>query len=172
MANEPMPENVKQAFLEAVAQGLTVTKAAQRAGRPRMYFYEQRRIDEQFRLEWADANEQGSDLLEEEARRRAVEGVSQPHYDKDGNLKYVKVEYSDTLLIMLLKAARPAKFRDSFKADASDEDMSNSSAANAMDRLIMALDQVSSAINKTPPVQQIEGVVAEVVELKKDENNG
>ena len=50
-----------------------------------------------------------ADILEDEVDRRAVEGVEKPvgwHKGKPGG--YVR-EYSDTLLIFLLKGDRPEK---------------------------------------------------------------
>jgi hypothetical protein len=58
------------------------------------------------------ARDDAADLLEAEARRRAVEGVEKPtgwHQGKPGG--YVR-EYSDLLLIFLLKGVRPEKYRD------------------------------------------------------------
>ena len=162
---EVMDPDVRQAFLEGISQGLTPTKAAQRAQKPRLYFYHWRRMDHTFKVEWDDANEQGADLLEEEARRRAVNGVETPVYDKDGNLKYTKVEYSDTLLHTLLKAARPAKFRESFRPDASDDDMSNPGSSSAMERLTLALEQVAESISKQT-AKEVEAQEAKVIEAE------
>ena len=55
--------------------------------------YKWRDDDEAFAAEWEDAIEEGTDALEDEAIRRAK--------DK-----------SDTLLIFMLKARRPEKFKD------------------------------------------------------------
>jgi hypothetical protein len=57
------------------------------------------------------ALEQAADLLEAEARRRAVEGVTKPIMYKDKVATTVQ-EYSDTLLIFLLKGTRPQKYRE------------------------------------------------------------
>ena len=69
------------------------------------------KTDEKFGDMVKHAKECYADLLEAEARRRAVEGVAVPKFNKDQLLMYVR-EYSDTLLAMLLRAERPAKFRD------------------------------------------------------------
>ena len=51
-------------------------------------------------------------MLEREARRRAVEGVEEPvGFYKGEPSAYVR-KYSDTLLIFLMKGARPDKYRD------------------------------------------------------------
>lgn len=51
-------------------------------------------------------------VLLDEARRRAVEGCTRTYYDKSGNVTRVEVEYSDSLMAMLLRAAFPETFRD------------------------------------------------------------
>jgi hypothetical protein len=50
-------------------------------------------------------------VLEQEAHRRAVEGIDKPVYYKGDLVDTVK-EYSDTLLIVLLKGNAPEKYRD------------------------------------------------------------
>jgi len=91
------------------------------------------------------AKEVAADHLEAEAIRRAVEGTTKirthngqmimiPAYTPDGQpiidaetgkillVPLIDHEYSDTLLIFLLKAARPAKFRDRYEPPAEDTD--------------------------------------------------
>ena len=53
----------------------------------------------------------GADMLEDEAVRRAKDGVERPVYQGGKLVGHVQ-EYSDTLLIFLLKGARPEKYRD------------------------------------------------------------
>ena len=64
-----------------------------------------------FAAEWEDAVESGTDLMEDEMRRRAVEGVDEPKFH-DGQICGYARRYSDTLLIFMLKARRPEKFKD------------------------------------------------------------
>ena len=80
-------------FLVAFAQSGIVTEAAKEAGRSRKTVYLLREKDDSFREAWACAEEQAADELEGIARKRAEEG-------------------SDTLLIFLLKARRPERFRE------------------------------------------------------------
>jgi len=67
---------------------------------------------------WAEAIEAGTDYLEDEARRRAAEGVSKPVFYQGEQCGSVQ-EFSDTLLIFLLKGRRPEKFRDNINLDVS-----------------------------------------------------
>lgn len=80
------------AFLGALAAGNSVTASCQAAGVGRVSVYEWRHDDEAFADQWDDAVEQSVDLLEDEARRRAM-------------------AQSDTLLIFLLKSRRPSIYR-------------------------------------------------------------
>ena len=73
--------------------------------------YEWRDDDPKFAQEWKKAIEVGADLLEEEALRRAVQGVQRPVY-QGGRLVGNVREYSDTLLIFLLKGAKPQKYAE------------------------------------------------------------
>jgi len=69
--------------------------------------------DPAFAAAWEDAEEVAADRLEDEARRRAVEGVAEPLVsggklvrDDDGQPIMVR-RYSDNLLLALIKARRP-----------------------------------------------------------------
>ena len=61
---------------------------------------------------WADAKEAAADVLEGEGFRRAVRGWDEPVF-YEGRRVGSKRRYSDQLLTLLLKAARPDKFRES-----------------------------------------------------------
>src|SRR5262249_41823191 len=63
-----------------------------------------------------EAGQEGTDRLEEEARRRAVDGVPDFRLDRHGN-EHPFVRYSDTLLMFLLKARDPAKYRGHVKVE-------------------------------------------------------
>lgn len=108
--NELTPK-VKGRFLSALSRGYSVAHACRMVRISRVTVYNHRRDDEEFRLAWDDAVDEGTDLLEDEARRRALEGVVEPIFHKGVEVTQVK-RYSDTLLIFLLKGRRPAKFRD------------------------------------------------------------
>lgn len=87
----------KEAFLDALREGATVKKACATVQVGRSTMYRERDNDPDFAAEWEDAYDEGADVLEAEAFRRATEMGS------------------DTLLIFLLKARRPEKFRDNVK---------------------------------------------------------
>lgn len=101
----------KVEFLELLADGCTVTKAARQIGMTRQGLYKARGEDEAFAAAWADAEEQGTDTLEDEAIRRARDGFDKPVFQGGQQVGVVR-EHSDTLLIFMLKARRPEKFKD------------------------------------------------------------
>jgi hypothetical protein len=84
--------------LAALRETGAVRYACQAAAVGRSTAYRHRQADEGFALAWADALEDACDELEAEARRRAKEG-------------------SDQLLMFLLKAHRPAVYRDSHRVE-------------------------------------------------------
>ncbi len=56
--------------------------------------------------------------LEDEARRRAYDGWLEPVFHKGVKVGTVR-KFSDTLLIVLLKAHKPEKYRENIKMDVS-----------------------------------------------------
>jgi hypothetical protein len=121
----PLSSSTRQRFLEGLAEGLTVKAAAEKAGRghPRR-FYELRAEDAEFAASWQESLEQGTQVLEEELRRRAVDGWDETLREyRGGELarETVTRRYSPALLIFLLKARDPARFRDSVQVNAGGE---------------------------------------------------
>jgi hypothetical protein len=55
--------------------------------------------------------EAGTDLIEQEAWRRAVDGYDRPVF-QDGELVGLVRAYSDVLLMMLLRGRRPEAYRE------------------------------------------------------------
>ncbi len=53
----------------------------------------------------------GTDRMEDEARRRAVDGVEESVFYQGEQVSTVR-RYSDTLLIFMLKARRPETYRE------------------------------------------------------------
>ena len=102
-------------FLQALADTGSVTAAIAVASTSRTRVYELRKADPAFATAWDEAEEIAIDRLEAEARRRAVEGVTEPLVsagklvrDDDGQPIAVR-RYSDHLLLALLKARRPPR---------------------------------------------------------------
>jgi hypothetical protein len=105
----------QQRFLKALAETGNVTAAVTAAGTSRSRVYELRKVDPTFAAAWEEAEEIAADRLEDEARRRAVEGVPEPLVsagkivrDDDGQPIAIR-RYSDPLLLALLRAHRPPR---------------------------------------------------------------
>jgi len=98
-------------FLKAFAEHGLVIEAAAAAGVGRSTVYDERQKNESFALAWADIEEWTTEEMEHEARRRAVLGVDKPVFFKGEQCGKVR-EYSDTLLIFMLKARKPETYRE------------------------------------------------------------
>lgn len=101
----------REAFLRALATTANVLRSCKAARVSRTAIYDWRAADEDFAKAWDTALDLGSDALEDEAVRRATEGTLKPVFHlgvKCGSIR----EYSDTLLIFLLKGRRPEKYRE------------------------------------------------------------
>lgn len=109
-------------FLDGLRLHGIVTQAAADAGIDRNAAYYERQRDPVFADEWRDALDRGVDMLEDVAKKRAFEG-------------------SDTLLIFLLKAHRPDKYREiakSIQVNVTPEQIEQMSD-DELDRLINSL---------------------------------
>lgn len=97
---------MRETFLAALESGFSVTHAAERAGRHRRRFYQLAEDDEQFAETMADAIEAGTEVLIDEARRRAVDGWEEEVY-QGGELVGTVRRYDSKLLQFLIAARRP-----------------------------------------------------------------
>ena len=101
----------KNALVEALAETGNVTRAAKAAEVGRRTHYLWLESDPEYVAAVQDAMERAADKLEEEAVRRAVEGVDEPVHYQGERVDTVR-KYSDRLLEFLLKGARPEKYRE------------------------------------------------------------
>lgn len=98
-------------FLHFLAETGRVRYSAQLAGfKDADALYYRRKHDPNFALAWAQALETAGDKFEDEAARRAIEGVKKDVYYK-GEVVGQEVVYSDGLLSKLLDGAKPAKYQ-------------------------------------------------------------
>lgn len=114
-----LPQRKKKArqaaFLDAFRQTGNISTAAKLAEVDRKEHYRWLEAGGDYPQQFEDATETAADGLEAEARRRAVEGVEEPvGWFKGEPGGYVR-KYSDTLLIFLLKGARPEKYRERYE---------------------------------------------------------
>ena len=106
----------KKVFLARLAECGQVSRAGVAAGADNSNLYKERKRDPDFAEAWTDAIEIAMYGAESELRRRAVEGVDTPVY-QGGKLVDTVKKYSDVLLMFLLKAHNPSKYRDNYKAE-------------------------------------------------------
>ncbi len=109
-----------RAFLAAYSETGSIPAAAQIAGCERSTHRTSWMQNEDYRKAFAAAKEEAIDVLETEAIRRATRGTDRPVFHKGKPCGTIR-EYSDILLIFLLKAARPEKYRDNHKVEHSGE---------------------------------------------------
>ena len=100
-----------EAFVDALCETGMVRKACAAAGISRRTAYYWRHSRAEFARAWDEALKVAVANLEDEALRRAVEGVDRPVF-YEGEVVGAVREYSDVLLIFLMKAANPNKYRD------------------------------------------------------------
>jgi transposase-like protein len=103
-------EENKEIVLAMLANGATYAAAAAAIGAHRRTIMKWSDNDEEFAGRWSDAVEEGIDRLEQEAIRRARDGVKRPVFYMGQVVGYIQ-EYSDSLLKFLLEAKRPAVYR-------------------------------------------------------------
>lgn len=111
MAMQRWTSRRRAAFVKALAETANVSAAARAARASRSRAYQLKAADPDFAAEWADALETATDALDAEARRRALDGVEVPHFHQ-GRVAGTLRRYSDTLLMFLLRAHRPERYRD------------------------------------------------------------
>jgi len=107
----------KRAFIAAYRTTASVHAAGRAAKvRPELH-YQWLKSDAVYRLAWETVQDQAAQTLEDEAVRRAREGVKSMRIHqglpvKHGRKILYDVEYSDQLLLALLKRFRPALYRE------------------------------------------------------------
>lgn len=132
--NVALKKGWKVKALEALRTGATIAEAAQAANVARVTLYRAPESDPEFKVAMQEAIEEGTDVIEAAATRRAVVGVEEPviyqgqmtfvGIDANGdacdpqskiavrNIPLTVRKPSDVLAIFLLKGRRPEKFRD------------------------------------------------------------
>lgn len=99
------------AFFTALADTANVSRACKAVGIARQTAYDRKEAEPGFAERWTAALTLGVEALEDEANRRAFEGVDEPVFHQGAPCGAIR-KYSDTLAIFLLKAHKPAKYRE------------------------------------------------------------
>jgi hypothetical protein len=99
--------------LAALAAGATVEVACAAGGVTPHVASTRCKRDRAFAKAWDAALETGTDLIEEEMRRRIREGIVMTEYRNSKKVRPVR-ELSDISLMMMLRSRRPESFRELF----------------------------------------------------------
>lgn len=128
MADKKTTEEFKEAFLLMLGQVPNITAICRLMNVGTEAVRTARKKDPGFDEGVLAAIDEGYDMLEEEARRRAVDGIVEPVFyrgeqvlDAKGNPTGIR-KYSDQLLIALLKGYRPKKFNPGAKLQLGSDD--------------------------------------------------
>ena len=113
MAHPPkITDEKRQEFIELLANTGNVSKCCQALNVSRNEMYRHRRENPEFAEQWEEARETAVELLEDEAWRRAFEGIEKEIIShKTGFVIGIEKKYSDTLLMCLLQAHKPDKYQ-------------------------------------------------------------
>lgn len=98
-------------YLRTLTETGTLTHSARAAKISPMTVYAWREHDTAFLVAEQQAKDAFADNLEKEAVRRAWHGTLKPVYQAGIRVGYIR-QHSDTLLIFMLKAVRPDKYRE------------------------------------------------------------
>lgn len=100
-------------FIEVLADTGSVNEAAKAVNMAKQSCYRLRRSPgaEAFARAWDAAIEEASRRLVDVAFERALQGVADPVFDKEGACIAVRRKYNDRLLMFLLRAHQPERYR-------------------------------------------------------------
>lgn len=121
-------------FLLKFGECASVSKAAKQAKVPRSTVYDWLKKDADFKTAFDEACEAAIGALEDEAVRRAHEGTVKPVFQGGKKVGSVR-EYSDTLLIVLLKARSPEKYKERQFVEAKNTNVNYNSAELKADEI-------------------------------------
>ncbi len=105
-------EAQQQSFFSGYIKIGTITGAAREAGIDPTYHYKWLETDPEYPAKFKIAHQTASELLVEEGRRRAYQGVEEPTGWYRGEPGGFVKRYSDSLLIFLIKGAFPDIYKD------------------------------------------------------------
>lgn len=151
-------DTIRQQFLDHLRDSGNRTQAARAAGLRLTAIDRWRKTDAQFAEAYDEALEEAADMLEVEARRRAVEGVERVRYDKDGKIVARETLYSDSLLSKLLDGAKPDKYKlrtASELTGAGGEPLNPQSDTTAAARLVSILEAARQRIKLTAEIDPL-----------------
>ncbi len=137
----PGAEPKQAAFLTAyVTLGGRICRAARAARINRTMHYRWMKADANYKELFREAELQAADVLEAEAKRRALDGWYEPVYYQGEECGRV-LRFSDGLMQTLLKGAKPDKYRERHEVE-------HTGTVNVIERLAAGRKRVAEAKKK------------------------
>jgi hypothetical protein len=140
---------LKRDFLAHFSLTGNITAACRVVGIDRRRVYDWQENDSRFLHDFRQAEIQSTERLEEEAYRRAHDGVvKETPIMHNGQVvsTIVETKYSDTLLIFLLKARNPAKYRDNVHVTLDDKRQAQQLAEKLAADLALPIEDVMAEL--------------------------
>ena len=110
-------DDEKAAYLSALSEGKTKKQAAEDLGRSPSTFFKMAKADVEFgELVRQAYHENGRDVLVATAWERAVDGIEEPIFNKDGEQTGSRIVRDNVLLMFLIKQRDPS-FRENAKLE-------------------------------------------------------
>ena len=140
MGEKPAKQTTRQTpkkedvFFAVLSECGNVSKAAKKAKLSRPHLYARKKSDSAFSDAWDEAEALGVAALEDEAKRRAYDGWLEPVFHQGKRCGTIR-KFSDTMLIVLLKAHLPDKYQERKKVDNTSSDGSMSPVPAPMNPL-------------------------------------
>ena len=134
MAHPSISSETKANFLELLAEIGNVSKCCEAICVSRVGIYRLKKKNKTFRKQWELAKDIANAKLEDEAWRRAFEGIARPKFHQGEQLRlaptsehpegepYFETTYSDTLMMQRLNAEWPDKYQYRHKIEGSGPD--------------------------------------------------
>jgi len=144
-------------FLQSLAVGNHITQAAKDAKINPCTARRRRAEDPAFAAQWKEARTIGKEELEAEANRRAYHGTDRPIFHAGVVVGHVK-EYSDRLLMFLMRAEDPEKFAKMTKTQLTGKD------GKPLEMVLV--DLTSDEFKNLPPAERIQRL-RESIEAKR-----
>jgi hypothetical protein len=122
IAHDKRTKEERQAqFLSQLEEVASISRACKKSKVPRRTVYDWITDDAEFLPRYEASKKIAIEALEDEAIRRAHEGVLKPVFQ--GGIKVGTIrEFSDTLLIFMLKGKAPETYREKFSGTISNPD--------------------------------------------------
>lgn len=119
--NSPITDEEIVIFLDVYRKTRSQSTAALAAGRSYVGFYALRKKNPKFKTLFEEARAEIFEKLEEEAIRRAFEGVERAKYYQ-GEIIGTEVEYSDRMLQFMLERGWPERFAPTSRTEVTGKD--------------------------------------------------